>query len=113
MDDPGLKDRRQRTCADAVVEFLRAHSDDTFFSMTPTFPRIGVSRKPRPVHFDQDLVLAMFGGDKVDLDAAPTRLQHFCFEVAGLEAMKAHLDTEHVLPRCWDGTRRRPPNLGG
>jgi catechol 2,3-dioxygenase-like lactoylglutathione lyase family enzyme len=46
--------------------------------------------------FDQDLVLAMFGGDKVDLDAAPTRLQHFCFEVTGLEAMKAHLDAEQI-----------------
>ncbi len=29
-------------------------------------------------------------------DAAPTRLQHFCFKVTGLEAMKAHLDTEHI-----------------
>jgi len=46
--------------------------------------------------FDQDRVLAMFGGDKVVLDTAPTRLQHFCFEVTGLEDMKAHLDAEQV-----------------
>ena len=46
--------------------------------------------------FDQDRVLAMFGGDKVDLRAAPTRLQHFCFEVTGLQAMKSHLDAEEI-----------------
>lgn len=46
--------------------------------------------------FDQERVLAMFGGDKVDLAATPTRLQHFCFEVTGLEAMKARLDTSGI-----------------
>lgn len=46
--------------------------------------------------FDQDRVLAMFGGDKVNLQVAPTRLQHFCFEVTGLEAMKAHLDEQQI-----------------
>lgn len=29
-------------------------------------------------------------------DAAPTRLQHFSFKFTGLEATKAHLDTEHI-----------------
>ena len=46
--------------------------------------------------FDQDRVLAMFGGDKVDLAAAPTRLQHFCFEVTGLEAMKERLEARAI-----------------
>jgi len=46
--------------------------------------------------FDQDRVLAMFGGSKVDLTAAPTRLQHFCFEVTGIEAMKARLDASGI-----------------
>ena len=46
--------------------------------------------------FDQDRVLAMFGGDKVDLTAAPTRLQHFCFEVTGLADMRARLDAEDI-----------------
>ena len=46
--------------------------------------------------FDQDRVIAMFGGEKVALDAAPTRLQHFCFEVTGLEAMRARLDAAGV-----------------
>ena len=46
--------------------------------------------------FDHDLVIAMFGGDKADLDAAPTRLQHFCFEVTDLSAVKAHLDAQQI-----------------
>ena len=46
--------------------------------------------------FDPDRVLAMFGGDKVDLAVAPTRLQHFCFEVTGLAAMKERLDSERI-----------------
>ena len=46
--------------------------------------------------FDQDRVLAMFGGEKVDLSAAPTRLQHFCFEVTGLDSMKKRLDLAQI-----------------
>lgn len=46
--------------------------------------------------FDQSGVLAMFGGEKVDLAASPTRLQHFCFEVTGLEAMKQRLEAGQI-----------------
>jgi catechol 2,3-dioxygenase-like lactoylglutathione lyase family enzyme len=42
--------------------------------------------------FDQDRVLAMFGGEKVALDVAPTRLQ----QVTGLEDMRARLDAAGV-----------------
>lgn len=46
--------------------------------------------------FDQERVLAMFGGERVDLGAAPTRLQHFCFEVTSVEEMKQRLDAAGI-----------------
>lgn len=46
--------------------------------------------------FDQDRVTEMFGGERAPLGEPANRVQHFCFEVTGLEAFKARLDAAGV-----------------